>query len=85
MAKVRVSFEVEIGDLTSYAPDDPPGISRENIVGFMQGLKLRALEQRVEASVVKDKTTRTALLKHYDDDVQLAARVMKSLVIEVIP
>jgi hypothetical protein len=85
MPKIRITCEVEIGDLASFFPDDPPGSSRENLVSFVRGLHLRAFDQRIDAIQEENVAIKEALLQHIDDDVKLAERVMESLVIETVP
>jgi hypothetical protein len=86
MAKVKITMEAEIGDLEGFWPDDPQGATTENVMCVVRLMEVCLHERRIDDLVrsPKDKATREALQKHYEEDKALTQRLLASAQVEVI-
>lgn len=92
MPKVRIVLEAEIGDLKSYWPNRPNGITQENIGHFLMELSMHPIEQLMktcadEKSIKKQKGGKAiykALMRTYEEDRKLGKRLLTKYRVEII-
>jgi len=83
MARVRIVMEAEVDDLISYYPNDPKGITIENVASTLNVLRTFPREQKCRL-YDSDRETFRVLKKHCDDDAKLGDRLMESLDIKLL-
>ena len=92
MAKAKITIEVELDDLSCYYPDDPKGITLENLGHFFHNrLVCATREEKLdnifeEPTVLKQEGRRMvkAIALHTNQDIILAERVLDSMKIEIV-
>lgn len=89
MAKIRVSFEADISDLKSLYPNDPKGITVENVADILHHALVCDANVRVlDTMMCRDHDEKNpvveAILQHRKDEVELGQRLMRSIKIELL-
>ena len=85
MAKILITMEAEIDDLKSFYPNDPEGITIENVASTIHtALVCDAITKMVTTSIGEKGLIRDALLRNKTDDYELGKRLTEKWKIELI-
>jgi hypothetical protein len=90
MPLVTVKMQVEVGDIGSFYPDEPPGITIENVAGLLQNVVVERAYAMVKLAAQETDLRKLWGNEAYDrlmeagaDDHEVAKRLLKSLEIEL--
>ena len=89
MAKVKITLEADVTDLKSFFPNEPKGITIENVAGVLHyalvcDANVRVLDTMMCQDHAKKNPTIEAILRHRRDEVELGQRLMGSIKIQLI-
>lgn len=77
MSRIKITMEADIGDLSGFWPNDPVGVTEQNVYSVLHAIKHLPLARLLENKM------RAAVEKSLRGDLQLAERLLASIHIEV--
>lgn len=83
MPKIRVTMEAEIGDLLGYWPDNPSGVTSQNVFSLLKDLACEVMLRRMD-ELSKGETS-VALKQAYQDDRRITNRLLDTFQCDVLP
>lgn len=82
MAKVRIVAEAEIGDLKTFWPDEPQGVTQKNLATHLQGVLVSDVMLK-RFHIIGDSALTQAIRDGIEDNLKLGQRLIQSLDIEI--
>lgn len=84
MSRIKITMEADIGDLSGFWPNDPVGVTEQNVYSVLHAIKHLPLARLLEnAASGDDNKMRVFVEKSLRGDLQLAERLLAGVRIEV--